>query len=545
MNTVSNGLTPILLFALLILVGCGNPGSTSKDAPHVDILLANGSVYRGSAGGVFELIDVGVRNGEVAYLGDADKDGVDARQHLDVTGLIVAPGFIDPHTHALNELCSATANSNLNYLMQGVTTVFAGNDGEGPASVEETIEHLNSNGIGTNAALYVGHGSLRDIVMAGENRAPTAEELAQMKSLVAKAMESGALGLSTGLYYAPGYFADTEEVIALARVAAEHGGVYDTHLRDESTYNIGLIAAVDEALRIGREARIPVNIAHIKALGIDVWGKSAEVINRIERARNAGQRVTADQYPWSASGTHLRNTLLPRAVLAGTGTDYLDRLRDSRILAQIRDEMQENLRRRGGPDSLLIVVANNPNIVGMTLAEIAGRRGEDPIDTAMDIMIEGSTRVASFNMHPDDIKAFMQREWVMTSSDGTDGHPRKYASFPKKYRDYVLGEQLISLEEFLYRSSTLTAETFGLDDRGRIDIGYAADIVAIDLETYAPMATFAAWNKLSKGIVYSIVNGQLVVDKGRYTGILPGVVLRRGSNQDLASDSARSTRQGR
>ncbi|MXW46891.1 MAG: amidohydrolase family protein [Gammaproteobacteria bacterium] len=175
----------------------------------------------------------------------------------------------------------------------------------------------------------------------------------------------------------------------------------------------------------------------------------------------------------------------------------------------------------------MIIAADNPDIVGRTLAEIAGERGEDPIDTAVDIMTEGSTRVASFNMHADDIRAFMQQEWVMTSSDGTDGHPRKYASFPKKYRDYVLGEQLLSLEDFLYRSSGLTAETFGLAGRGRIEIGYVADVVAFDPETFAPVATFAAWNELSEGLVYSIVNGQLVVDKGKYTGILPGIVLRK------------------
>lgn len=505
--------------------------SQPSDAPHVDILLVNGSVYRGGAGGSFESIAVGISDGKISYLGDANNDGIDARQRLDATGLVVAPGFIDPHTHALAELRSTAANSNLNYLMQGVTTVFVGNDGESPVSLEETIEHLNSNGIGTNAALYVGHGSIRNSVMAGAYRAPTAEELGQMKSLVAKAMESGALGLSTGLYYVPGYFADTEEVIALARVVAEYGGIYDTHVRDESTYNIGLIAAIDEALRIGREARIPVNIAHIKALGVDVCGESARIIERIEQARKAGQRVTADQYPWSASGTHLRNTLLPRAVLAGAGTDYFDRLRDPGTLAKIRREMQENLRRRGGPDSLLIVAADNQDIVGKTLAEIAGRRGEDPIDTAVGIMTEGSTRVASFNMHANDIKALMQQEWVMTSSDGTDGHPRKYASFPKKYRDYVLGEQLISLEDFLYRSSGLTAETFGFTDRGRIEIGYAADVVAFDPETFAPVATFAAWNKLSKGLIYSIINGRLVVDKGKYTGILPGVVLLKENSR--------------
>lgn len=525
--------TGLLCAILLFVVGCENAPSIAnegrvgyREVP-ADILLQSAAVYLGGEDGSFELIDIGIRDGRVAYLGEADEDGIDAHQVLDATGLIVVPGFIDPHTHALCDLRSATANSNLNYLTQGVTTVFVGNDGDGPAVLGETINHLKSNGTGTNVGLFVGHGSLRDHVMSGENRAPTAEELAEMKHLVAKAMQAGALGFSTGLYYAPGSFAETEEVISLARVAAEYGGIYDTHIRDESTYGIGLLAAIDEALRIGREAQIPVHIAHIKALGVDVWGESAQVIDKIERAQQAGQLVTADQYPWSASGTHLRNALLPRAVLAGTRTDYLERLRDARILAEIRNDMQENLRRRGGAESLLILVANDPDLAGMTLAEAAETRSKDPIDTAIDIMSEGATRVASFNMHADDIKAFMRQEWVMTSSDGTDGHPRKYASFPKKYRDYVMNEQVISLEEFVYRSSGLAAETFGLNERGRIEIGYAADLVAFDPEHYAPMASFSDWDAPSRGVVHSIINGQLVIRDGEYTGVLPGVVLQR------------------
>ncbi|MCP5041097.1 MAG: amidohydrolase family protein, partial [bacterium] len=323
-------------------------------------------------------------------------------------------------------------------------------------------------------------------------------------------------------------FAKTDEVIALASVASEYGGVYDTHMRDESTYNIGLLAAIEETLQIGREANIPVHISHIKALGVDVWGQSAVAIELIEKARAAGQNVTANQYPWRASGTHLRNALLPREVLSGSGDAYLQRLQDPNVVVEIRPALEENLRRRGGAESLLIVVADDPEIMGLTLAEIAESRGQHPIDCAIEVMLDGSTRVASFNMHPDDIEAFMQRDWVMTSSDGTDGHPRKYASFPKKYRDYVVGKGVISMEEFLYRSSGLTAETFGLDDRGRIEKGYAADIIAFDPEKFAPVATFESWSDLSVGVIHSVINGQLVINDRRYTDNLPGLVLLRG-----------------
>jgi N-acyl-D-aspartate/D-glutamate deacylase len=517
----------ILASILSLLLACQMGTGPAQTAIQVDILIANGTVFSGIAGDALQPVDVGVKGQKIVYVGNADKDNVDAATKIDATGLIVTPGFIDPHTHSLNDLLSENNNSNLNYVMQGVTTVLNGNDGEGPSILDDTIRRLEANGIGTNTALFVGHGSLRDDVMSGENRTPTEQELAQMLGLVADAMQSGALGLSTGLYYAPGNFAKTDEVIALARVASEYGGVYDTHMRDESTYNIGLLAAIEETLQIGREANIPVHISHIKALGVDVWGQSAAAIELIETARRSGQAVTADQYPWRASGTHLRNTVLPRKILSGSGDQYLDRLRDPKTLARIRSAMEENLRRRGGADSLLIVVANDQEIMGLTLAEVAETRGQHPIDCAIEVMLDGSTRVASFNMHPDDIEAFMQRDWVMTSSDGTDGHPRKYASFPKKYRDYVVDKAVISIEEFLYRSSGLTAETFGLKNRGRIDEAYAADIIIFDPDKFAPIATFETWNELSVGIMYSIINGQLVVSDRRFTGKLPGQVLKR------------------
>ena len=513
----------------LMLCGCGE--TEPEPARRIDYLLVGGSVFIGGRNGKLENVDVGVADGRIVFVGDARARGLEADNIFDASGLVVAPGFIDPHTHALSELQSATQNSNLNYLTQGVTTVFIGNDGGGPVDVAGRMDELTANGIGTNVAMYIGLGRLREDVMSGENRAPTAGELERMKGHVRDAMDSGAIGFSTGLYYAPDNFATTDEVIELAKVAAGYGGIYDTHIRDESTYNIGLLGAVEEALQIGREAGIHLHLAHIKALGVDVWGESAAVIEMVERARNEGQRVTADQYPWSASGTHLRNTLLPRYVLAGTDNEYLERLRDVALLARIRPEMQENLRRRGGPASLLIVVSNDRSLQGKTLADIAAERNRDPVDVAVDVMLLGPTRVASFNMNQDDIDAFMQRKWVMTSSDGTDGHPRKFASFPKKYRDYVVDRKLLTKESFIYRSSGLAAETFGLGKRGRIEEGYIADIIAFDPDEFGPAATFAAWNQLTQGVVYALVNGTAVLVDGEYTGQLPGVVIKRDHNE--------------
>lgn len=515
-------------FGFLLLVwlqACGNAADDEQAPLAVDLLIAGGAVFAGGPDDAIAAADIGIRGDRIVFVGDAGAQAVTAAARIDAQGLLVTPGFIDPHTHSLSDLLSQDKNSNLNYLTQGVTTVFNGNDGGGPVDIAAMADRLEANGIGTNTALFIGHGSLREAVMGGENRAPSERELAAMSALVATAMHSGAIGLSTGLYYAPGNFAATEEIIALAKVAAKLGGVYDSHLRDESSYSIGLLGAIEEALEIGREADIPVHIAHIKALGVDVWGQSAEAIALIEAARSRGQRVTADQYPWRASGTHLRNTLVPKAVLAGVGDAYLSRLRDPAVLREIRPAMAENLRRRGGPDSLLIVMASDEDIVGRTLREIAASRGKNPLDCAVDIMLAGATRVASFNMQQQDIDAFMRQPWVMTSSDGTDGHPRKFASFAKKYRDYVVERRVLSIEEFLYRSSGLTADTFGLHDRGRIAEGYTADIVIIDLNEFSPKATFAAWNKLSTGVVHSLVNGRIAIRDGRYAGSLPGRVL--------------------
>ena len=362
--------------------------------------------------------------------------------------------------------------------------------------------------------------------MGGDNRAPTALEMAAMRGLVEHAMQAGALGLSSGLYYTPGNFATTDEVVELARVAAQYGGIYDTHLRDESSYSIGLLAAVDEALEIGRRASIPVHLAHIKALGVDVWGESEAVIEHVEVAQAAGLKVTADQYPWSASGTHMHNALLPRAFLTGASDGYIEKLGDAAVRDALRAEVTENLRRRGGADALLVVVADDNELVGRTLADIATALETDAVTAAFEIMQTGPLRVASFNMNDDDIESFMVRDWIMTSSDGTDGHPRKYASFPKKYAHYVQERGVLSLPDFLYRSSALTAATLGLPDRGRIAVGLTADIAVIDLESFAPRADFRQWNVLSTGVVHMLVNGDLAIEDGAYTGALAGRVLR-------------------
>lgn len=328
-----------------------------------------------------------------------------------------------------------------------------------------------------------------------------------------------------------GVFQNTDEVIALARAASDGGGIYDSHIRDESNYSIGLMAAIEEVIQIAEGANIPANIAHIKALGTDVWGQSDAIVTQIEEARARGLSITADQYPWRASGTRISNALLPRWVKAGTDADYKARLDNPALSEQIILETTENLRRRGGADSILITAALSSDVssnwVGKTLAEISEAEATDPVNIALQIARHGDARIASFNMNPDDMERFMTQDWVMTSSDGSTGHPRKYASYPKKFRAYVVDQQWISTAAFVHRSTGLVADTFGLCDRGYLKPHYAADIIIIDPESFTPMADFQSPARLSDGVQFSIVNGVMAIDSGQSTGNRAGRALRR------------------
>ena len=491
----------------------------------LDLLIRNGQVHDGT-GSAPRTTDIGVTGDRITFIGDARARGVTARRTIDATGLIVAPGFIDPHTHTTEDLSSANGRGNVGYLMQGVTTVFTGNDGGGPVNVARTLAIWDSAGIGTNGALFVGHGSVRQAVLGSSDAAPSEEQLTRMRGLVSDAMRAGAVGLSSGLYYAPGSFATTEEVIALAAVAGQAGGIYDTHMRDESSYTIGLLGSIRESIRIGREARIPVNISHIKALGTDVWGKSGEVIALIREARAGGVAVTADQYPYTASGTGLGAALLPRWAEAGGGDSLRARIADPATRARLVTEMTENLRRRGGAASLLITSGRDTSIRGKTLEAIAARQGLSPVEAALRIIAVASPSVASFNMSEADIERFMVEDFVMTGSDGSGGHPRKYGTYPRKLRQYVLTKKTITLPAFIRASTSLPAETFKLKERGLLREGYFADVIVFDERTVADRATFEEPTLLATGMRWVIVNGKLAVDDGQPTGSLAGRALR-------------------
>ncbi len=490
-------------------------------AQELDLILRGGSVIDGSGSRAVRA-DVGITGDHIVFVGSSA--GRRAKRVIDVTGLVVTPGFIDPHTHTAGDLNDPKRSRNDAYLMQGVTTVATGNDGDSPTAIGATLTKWNQQGIGTNAVLFIGQGTVRREVMGMSDAKPTTDQIDRMKALVDTAMNEGAIGISTGLYYAPGSFSSTEEVIEVSRVAAQHGGIYDTHMRDESSYTIGLLGSVKETIRIGEEAHMPVMISHVKALGVDVWGQSKDVIALIDDARKRGVKVTASQYPYTASGTSVTAALVPRWAEANGALQK--NLSDPSVRPQLVAEMTQNLARRGGADTLLMTSARDKSIVGKTLAQIATERKESPIDAAIEIDKAGGSSVASFNMKDSDIEAFMKQPWVMTCSDGSEGHPRKYGTFPRKLREYVYNKHIIPLEFAIRSSTSLPAETLGLKDRGLLKAGYFADVLAFDPKTFNERATYQDPTVLATGVRYLTVNGQLAIDNGSLTATLAGRALK-------------------
>ena len=511
-------------------------GAAARTDEPADVLIRGGTIYEGGEGKPF-VGDVAIRGDRIVYVGRSGR--YPARRVVDARGLIVAPGFIDPHTHADGFLRSPdkAVRANPAWLNQGVTTVMLGVDGYGTPDVADAASQFAAAGIGTNIVPFIGFGAVRERVLGQDARAPDAAELGRMKALVARGMCEGAVGLSAGLFYAPQSFAMTDEVVAVAREAATRGGLYDTHQRDESSYSIGLLASVNEAISIGRQAGMPIHFAHLKALGVDVQGQAGAVIAAIDAARRAGADVTADQYPWLASGSSLDASLLPRWAVDGGGPALLKRLDDAATLARIRDDMRENLRRRGGPASLLLIAQGFP-WTGKTLEQVAGEWQLDPRDAALKIVrasveAEAAGRrgdgaaVASFNMAQADVDLLMKQPWVVTSSDGSDGHPRMFATFPEKYQRYVRQRPVIGLQTFIRQSTGRTADIYKLDRRGYLRQGYFADVVVFDPAQYAPRADYQHPRELSVGVRDLFVNGTLALQDSRATGALAGRPLLR------------------
>ena len=543
-------LLPILLFA-----AAANP---------YDIVIRNGRIIDGT-GSPWYAGDLGIRAGKIAALGHLE--GQPARRTIDARGMVVAPGFIDMLGQSET---SILVNPRLpSKIYQGITTEVTG-EGESIAPLNDAIikldhvswEHygiqpawrtfgeyfarLRKQGMGINLASYVGATQVRRVVVGEDNRAPTAAELERMKALVRDAMREGAVGLSTSLQYAPAPYATTEELIALAAEAGKLGGIYASHIRDEGN---GIIGALDEAFRIGREARVPVEIWHLKAAGKSNWGRMAEIVAHIEAARKSGVDVAADTYAYTAAFNSF-SAIIPPWAHDGGDKKLIERLKDPVQRARIRKEMEtpggdwnNEWQQVTGPEAFIVGAVQNPKLVplqGKTIAEIAKLWNKDPIDTVFDLLVEDEafTQVAFFLMSEPDVALALQQPWVSvcndsqgTSTDGLLGkehpHPRAYGAFPHILRQYVREEKKLTLEEAIRKFTALPAARMRFADRGVLKAGMWADVVVFDPETIRDVATFENPNRLSEGMQFVLVNGVPVIDGGKMTNALPGRVVTR------------------
>ncbi len=531
--------TTLPCLAAFVAIAGAACGDTAASGPY-DLVLQGGEVYDGSNAEP-SVTDVGIRAGRVVAIGDLS--GADAAEVIDVSGLIVAPGFLDPHSHAGPGLASEGLSHAEPLLAQGITTVFVNPDGGGPIDIEAQRAALLEDGLGVNAAQLVPHGSVRRAVLGMEDRAPTPDELTRMRAMVRSGMEAGAWGLSSGTFYAPGSYSENSELIELAKEIAPFGGTYTSHVRDESDYTIGVLASVDEVIDVARQAGVTAVHTHIKALGPPVWGKSTELIEHIEAARSEGLRVYADQYPYIASATGLTAALLPRWAQAGGNDSLQARLSDPETRARIRSEMAKNLARRGGADRIQFRrFTADESIEGRLLSDLAAEREQDPLDTALDLFRLGGPSIVSFNMEESDVRALMVQPWTMTGSDGDlvpwmEGvpHPRSYGTFPRRIGFYARDEGVTGLGAAIRSMTGLVAEVFGIEDRGRIAEGQVADIVVFDYDRINDPATFTEPHQIAEGVRYVLVNGTIAVEAGAFTGERAGTVLRKGEGPPITA----------
>ena len=480
--------------------------------------------------------------GDLAILGDrivaTGKFEATAKRSIDGKGLVLAPGFIDLHTHSDTAERSASGivlleketHSNLNYLLQGVTTVVTGNCGDGEVDAGGFLKKIEAGKVGTNVIHLVPHNSVREEVMGNVNRPPTSDELSKMKARVASGMEAGAWGLSTGLYYTPGTYAKTDEVVELAKVAASHDGIYASHMRNEGPQ---LVESVEETLRIGREAKLPIHISHIKADIPSAWPKIPKVISLIEAARREGLQVTADQYPYIAASTSLSAEVIPDEFRDGTHEEMVKRLQDP-ARTDIREGIAKLIAAYGDGKSLFLALYDpRPDWQGKDLVTIAREEKRNILDLVIDIEAQGGAKVVNFCMSEDNVKQLMALPFVATASDGrasvpaaTVPHPRNYGTFPRKLAHYAMKEKTVTLEQAIRSMTGLPADILRLPERGYLKPGYFADLVLYDPKTLKDTATFEKPHQYATGVRYLFVNGTLAIDKGRYTGALAGKALR-------------------
>ena len=509
-----------LLATVLLSVAAGQQ-------PAFDILIVNARVLDGS-GNPWIRADIAIRGDRIAAVGNLT--GATATTVIDAKDRYVAPGFMDVHSHAVGALAGAQLREARPLLAQGVTTVVGNPDGGGPSDLAAQTKQLATSGPGVNVALLIGHASVRMAVMGqSQRRAPTPEELERMRALVRQARADGAFGLSSGLFYQPGRFAKTEEVIALAR---EAGGVYASHIRDEGTYDFGVVNSVNEVIRIAEEAGVKGIVTHMKCLGPDSWGLSTTLVANIDKARARGVEVFADQYPYEASSTSLQAATMPDDGAATAAEAMTNPVAKEKFLAMVK----ENVRKRGGAKAIVMVSGRGATgLGGQSLEQIAAARNVTPEQAAVDIVIAGNASIISFNMSEDDIATLMRQPWMMGSSDGdltppglTRSHPRNNGSAARRISRYVRERGTVSLEHAVRTMTSLPARVFGFQDRGEIRAGAFADLVIFDVARVQDRATYENPHLLSEGFDWVIVNGQIARREGEFTGVRAGRVLSAG-----------------
>lgn len=492
-----------------------------------DLLFTNARVLDGT-GNPWYLADVGIAGDRIQAVGRLT--GAQAARVIDVPGLTLTPGFIDVHSHAVEwGLGTEALKHGRPLVAQGITTVVVNADGRGPTDLAAQRATLEKQGIGVNVGLMVPHGSVQAAVIGTPRRDPNPEQLATMAEIVRHGMEAGAFGLSSG------YFGETKtaELVAMARVTAEFGGVYSSHIRDEGgNATVGVVAAVQEVITIAEDAGVTGVVTHMKALGPASHGLSMALITRIEAARARGVQVYSDQYPYTASGIFINQLVLSSALTSpGPGGSLKPLTAGER--EQTLEAVRLRVQRRGGADTLLISrYGPDPSVEGRTLAELARKAGKPPEEYVLDLMQKSNGRVTSFNMSERDLELIMRQSWTMTSSDGglrrgqSGGHPRDYGAFPRKLRLYVRERGVIDLPFAIRSMTSLPAQVFALKDRGQIRPGAIADILVFDPATVNDAASYDEPDRLAEGVTHIVINGVLVREAGTFSNALSGRVLR-------------------
>ena len=534
------------LVCALILWGCApEPPTESSPADQepaqpLTVVLEGGMLYSGDNQPPVRA-DVGLREDRIAAIGDLGE--VPGELRLDVTGLAVAPGFVDIHSHALRNNPDRSGIYRWpdaeNLIRQGVTSIIGGPDGTSPLPIADDLAALEAAPASVNFGTFVGQGSIRQRVVGSEDRPATAEELEAMRAEVAAAMRAGAFGLSTGLIYAPGSFASTEEIIGLARVVADYGGIYITHMRNEAG---GVFDSIAETIRIGEEGGLPVQITHHKVIGGAMWGRSVDTLALVDAAIARGIDISIDQYPYTASSTDL-TAVFPRWSLSGDAVARRARMDDPGERTRMRQAIMELLaNERGGDDpptdTVLADCSWDPDLNGLNLAQVLERRSRtvtlgNAAELVMELQYAGGCSVVYHTMSEDDVERIMLYPGTMVASDGGimipgEGvpHPRNYGAFARVLGEYARERGVLPLHTAIHKMTRLPAERIGLADRGRLAVGAVADIVAFDADAVVDRATFADPHRYAEGVHHVFVAGRAVLLDGRMTGERPGRVLR-------------------